>query len=94
MDLFADNNKFSRSFKREEFAPKPVVEKPTKVNAKRPSSEDESGEKKEADAIEKDPEYPTVFIGNVPHSETIESIKKFCKEFGEVQSVRLRSIPM
>jgi len=36
----------------------------------------------------------TVFIGNVPVSETIKSITKFCTEFGEVDTVRLRSVPV
>lgn len=36
----------------------------------------------------------TVFLGNVPTSETIKSITKLCTEFGEVESVRLRSVPV
>lgn len=36
----------------------------------------------------------TIFIGNISLSEDIKSIRKFCKQFGEVESVRLRSIPM
>jgi RNA recognition motif-containing protein len=93
MDLFTVNNKFSRSFKREEFAPAKPIEPPKLKKVKKLTSSEEE-EKKEADAKNKEPAYPTIFISNVPHTETIESIKKFCKEFGEVQSVRLRSIPM
>lgn len=33
-------------------------------------------------------------MGNVPISETEKSLVKFCSEFGEVESVRLRSLPV
>ena len=36
----------------------------------------------------------TVFLGNVPKTETVKSLKKYCGNFGEVESVRLRSIPV
>lgn len=36
----------------------------------------------------------TLFIGNIPLSESIKSIKRLCAEFGEVVSVRLRSVPI
>ena len=36
----------------------------------------------------------TVFLGNVPKSETVKTLKKYCTQFGEVESVRLRSIPV
>ena len=36
----------------------------------------------------------TVFVGNVPTTETVTSITKLFKEFGEVESVRLRSVPI
>lgn len=36
----------------------------------------------------------TVFLGNVPKAETVKSLKKYCTQFGEVESVRLRSIPV
>jgi nucleolar protein 12 len=39
-------------------------------------------------------DHRTVFIGNIPTSETVKSIKKLCQEFGEVESVRLRSVPV
>jgi RNA recognition motif-containing protein len=38
-------------------------------------------------------ESRTIFIGNIPTSETPESIKSFCKDFGKVLSIRLRSVP-
>jgi nucleolar protein 12 len=47
---------------------------------------------------EKDVQYDkndrTIFLGNVPTSETVKSITKMCTEFGEVESVRLRSVPV
>ena len=36
----------------------------------------------------------TVFLGNVPKAETAKTLKKYCAQFGEVESVRLRSIPV
>ncbi len=39
-------------------------------------------------------ESRTVFLGNVPIAETIKSLTKMCSEFGEVESVRLRSVPV
>ena len=36
----------------------------------------------------------TVFIGNLPLTESVKSIRKLCSEFGEVESVRLRSVPV
>lgn len=46
----------------------------------------------EGDVADKD--RRTAFIGNIPISETVKSITKFCSEFGEVESVRLRSVPI
>ena len=39
-------------------------------------------------------DHLTAFFGNVPISETVKSIKKYCTQFGEVESVRLRSVPI
>jgi nucleolar protein 12 len=36
----------------------------------------------------------TIFLGNVPITEDVKSITKFCSEYGEVESVRLRSVPV
>ena len=36
----------------------------------------------------------TLFMGNIPISETVKSIGAFCAKFGEVHSVRLRSVPV
>ncbi len=36
----------------------------------------------------------TIFVGNVPTTETIASITKLFKEFGDIESVRLRSVPI
>ena len=41
-----------------------------------------------------DKDKRTVFLGNVPISQTVKSLTKFCSEFGEVESVRLRSLPV
>jgi nucleolar protein 12 len=44
--------------------------------------------------VEFDKNDRTIFLGNVPTSETVKSITKMCSEFGEVESVRLRSVPV
>ncbi len=36
----------------------------------------------------------TLFIGNIPVTETIKSITKFFQEYGVIESVRLRSVPV
>jgi len=54
--------------------------------------EDANGSVSPAPGTDKDAR--TVFIGNVPISETAKSITRLCTEFGEVESVRLRSVPV
>ncbi len=41
-----------------------------------------------------DKDERTVFLGNVPITQNVKSLTKFCREFGEVESVRLRSLPV
>jgi len=48
----------------------------------------------DSDSVKKQLERRTLFMGNVPISETEKSISKFCSEFGQVESVRLRSVPI
>ena len=36
----------------------------------------------------------TVFMGNIPKTETVKTLKKYCTQFGEVESIRLRSVPV
>lgn len=43
-------------------------------------------------SIEKD--QRTIFVGNVPITESINSIKHYFSEFGQVESVRIRSVPV
>jgi nucleolar protein 12 len=40
-----------------------------------------------------DQQKRTVFMGNIPLTQTIKDIKTLCSEFGKVDSVRLRSVP-
>ncbi len=35
----------------------------------------------------------TLFVGNVPVSETSKALKQMFKDFGEIESIRLRSVP-
>jgi len=39
-------------------------------------------------------ENRTIFVGNISLSATVKSLKKYFREFGEVESVRLRSVPI
>mmetsp|Transcript_40214 Transcript_40214/g.41020 ORF Transcript_40214/g.41020 Transcript_40214/m.41020 type:complete len:387 (+) Transcript_40214:70-1230(+) len=36
----------------------------------------------------------TIFVGNVPLSSTVNSLKSMFKEFGEIESIRMRSVPI
>ncbi len=36
----------------------------------------------------------TIFVGNLPLSANVKSISKLFKQFGEIDSVRLRSVPV
>jgi RNA recognition motif-containing protein len=56
------------------------------------SSDDEFTKPASSQSTDKDDR--TVFLGNLPLSESIKSITKMCNEFGEVESVRLRSVPV
>jgi nucleolar protein 12 len=38
--------------------------------------------------------HVTIFIGNIPKTESIKSLTKFCSKFGAVESCRLRSVPV
>ena len=56
------------------------------------SNIDTKDEKVLSEEINKD--ELTVFLGNIPITETIKTIKKFCSHYGNVESVRLRSVPI
>lgn len=36
----------------------------------------------------------TIFVGNIPTTETVKSLTKFLKVYGEIESIRLRSVPI
>ena len=36
----------------------------------------------------------TIFVGSIPVSETVKSLTKFFKTYGEIESIRLRSVPI
>eukprot|EP01032_Pedospumella_encystans_P032016 gene32016-36146_t len=36
----------------------------------------------------------TIFVGNIPVTETQKSLTKFFKAYGEIDSIRLRSVPV
>lgn len=36
----------------------------------------------------------TIFVGNIPVSETVKSLTKFFKTYGEIDNIRLRSVPV
>jgi nucleolar protein 12 len=41
-----------------------------------------------------DGDLSTIFVGNVPVSETTKSLTKYFKVYGEIESIRLRSVPV
>jgi nucleolar protein 12 len=103
MDLanfFSDSfqSKFSRSRKPEELVPQ-VIQKSKSVTSTAIET-DETNELSEKNRIveteeEKlDKSNRTLFIGNLATSITIKKLKKICSSFGEVDSIRLRSIPI
>lgn len=53
----------------------------------------EESEERERDEKEKK-DQRTIFVGNIPITATITSLKTFFQEFGPVDSVRLRSVPI
>lgn len=36
----------------------------------------------------------TIFVGNIPITETVNSIRQYFSEFGQIDSVRIRSVPV
>ena len=46
------------------------------------------------DGKESDPEPRTIFVGNIPLTANAQLLKRFFKEYGEVESLRLRSVPI
>ena len=44
--------------------------------------------------LRQDDEDTTIFVGNIPLSADVKSLKKYFKEFGEIESIRLRSVPI
>jgi RNA recognition motif-containing protein len=102
--IFSDNSieKFARVAKPVEFAPKrkPVevdikVKKPKHKHSK-PNSDnvdDKSINESSTDNVSDINKNRTVFVGNVPISATVKSITRLFREYGEVESVRFRSIP-
>ena len=59
-------------------------------NQKTPKREriEETDEEKEAKANK------TLFIGNVSTTTSLKAIRKICEEFGEIDSIRMRSLPV
>lgn len=51
-----------------------------------------AGAVKDTDEVEEEKELRTVFVGNLPTSFTPKKVKGVFKEYGKVESVRLRSV--
>lgn len=102
--LFSENSKakFERSFKPEELVPrkKEPRENEKKKKKKRKHIEsiaqtdipESSTEPLPAQSISEADR--TVFVGNIAIAETQKSIKRIFSDCGEVESVRLRSVPI
>jgi nucleolar protein 12 len=100
---------FARSFKPEEF-PKLKIEKKIneeslkkkrkKEKTKKVLNEtpvDDDIVKNEVHATQEDNHTKistTLFVGNIPITENVRSITKLFQEFGNIESVRLRSVPV
>lgn len=100
---------FARSFKPEEFPSlkldkaddtEDVNEKATTKKARKPKkvkvpdSEAESTEMNSDTVVASDDFSRTLFVGNIPITETIKSVTKLFQEYGKIDSVRLRSVPV
>ena len=48
----------------------------------------------QSDATDSSESARTVFVGNIPTSESVKSLKKLFIDVGEVESIRLRSVPI
>ena len=106
--IFADNSneKFNRLLKPEEFIPPPKkINDEQKTRKKRKPKKDTAIIETAVEEIKHSESEPlreasdeclnrTVFLGNLPLSETVKSVKAFCKDFGVIESVRLRSVPI
>ena len=106
-NLFSQQNqdKFKRAIKPKEFEQKKKVEIDERGNRKDiKKNKKPKHPKKSKDEIEQRPppipvnaneaNAKTIFVGNIPLTETVKSLKRYFKEFGEVDSLRLRSVPI
>lgn len=100
--LFSDASRqtFARTEKQIEFSQKhvpveqPRVKKPKHKATKETPKIEESTTSIEVDNNQDDKTNKTIFVGNIPIEETVKSITKYFEEFGEIESVRLRSLPI
>ena len=80
--------------------PSPAQSAASTAAAAAPASEADADADADAGAAEHEEKHDTskdhltAFFGNIPISETVKSVKKYCARFGDVESVRLRSIPV
>ena len=71
----------------------PAPESPSTSTVAVDGKNENSGKSKSTEETnEKD--NRTVFLGNLPLSQSVKSITKMCSDFGVVESVRLRSVPV
>ena len=69
---------------------------------KKPKDNDDDDDDEDTDKVDEtvqtedkdDQQDRTVFMGNIPITETQKTLRVFCKPFGEVESIRLRSVPV
>lgn len=108
--LFSDESKavFARSQKPKEFSSKrapTIAEEKVEKKEKKPKHK---RSRPESDSTEPDPsvnvvsdtinsdekDCRTIFVGNISLSTSSKSLRKFVNTFGEVESLRLRSVPI
>ena len=105
--IFSDSSKahFARVAKPAEFSskkrphneiddPPKKVKKPKHKHRKplTPVTEENAGDP--STSVDDNKDQRTIFVGNIPISATLTSLRKYFQEFGPIESLRLRSVPI
>jgi RNA recognition motif-containing protein len=105
----AAQKKFARIYRPEEFevpvkkakpVPEPTEAEDAKKKKRKRKVEEaaaEGTEEQSVDAAVEDSKVgdrDTIFVGNIPITESTKSLTKFFKTYGEIDSIRLRSVPV
>jgi len=86
----SDSKNSRKKRKREESAEVENVDD-EQLNVPKPEIDEVTRKKKE---IDQEKNERTLFVGNVPTTYSTKSLSKYFSEFGEVESIRIRSVPI